>query len=413
MSTFVQLPSDGVGKRVECDIVDGLYRQAVTTYPAQTFGDITADAWGVPKVSLPYSLFHGLFTFDIPANQWFMFHGVNQVYTSSNIVSDNGAGVITANAAQPSVVMQSRDCPRYQPNRGHLYSTALWCPNKTNDGTREWGVSTDENGVFFRLKADGLLYAVQRSGGVEVTEQLVDTSAVDDFDVEKGNVYDIQYQWRGVGNYKFFINLMHVASFNNLGALTALSMENPALPATYKAVRNTADVAIYTGCVDITSENGSDDRLQQHAAYSNISRTGTNVPVISIYNPLTINGNVNTRTIYPTRITVSADKKAVFKVWRHRDTALLTGATFGVIGTGSFVETDSPDTVAGAVAATAATVATMDLLDVVNLQANDSETIIKPDTRMDVDLVRGDYLTITVSATAALCDVTITWGEAV
>lgn len=29
-------------------------------------GDLQVDAWGVPKVSIPYSLFHGMFTFDIP-----------------------------------------------------------------------------------------------------------------------------------------------------------------------------------------------------------------------------------------------------------------------------------------------------------------------------------------------------------
>ena len=436
-SGYVQLPQDGTGKQVECDVVDGLYRQVVECHPADTFpvsgpltdaqlratsiavttngafGELTSDAWGIPKVSLPHSLFHGLFTFDIPAAQLFMFHGATQVYTSSNIVSTNSAGVVAANATQPSVTLQSRMCPRYQPNRGHLYSTALWCPSKTANGVREWGLSTTENGVFFRLKADGLLYAVLRSGGVETKEEVIDTSVVADFDVQKGNVYDIQYQWRGVGNYKFYINLVLVHTFENLGTLTALSMQNPALPATYKAVRTTADVAMHIGCVDITSENGSDNSLQPHVAYANISRNGTDVPVISIHNPLLINSKTNTRTVYPTRISMSCDKKAVFKIWRHRDPALLTGETFVALGNGSFVQTDSPDTVAGAVAATAATVTKMELIDVINVQANGSFSYTKPDSRMDFDLVRGDYLTVTVTATTGLCDVVISWGEAV
>ncbi len=170
-------------------------------------GDLTVDAWGSQKVSMPFSLDHGLFTFDISALLWFMYEGGAQVYTSTNIVSTDGAAVLTGNAAKPLVRLESRLCPRYQPNRGHLFSTALWMPDKTNNGVRRFGLFTDENGVFFRLKADGKLYACLKSLSSETYEEEIDTTGIAGFDVEKGNVYDIQYQWRGVGNYKFFINL--------------------------------------------------------------------------------------------------------------------------------------------------------------------------------------------------------------
>ena len=60
----------------------------ITDYPHRTkinggtlgTGDLTEDAWGVQKVSLPYSLFHGMFSFDIPAKMWFMYDGGTQVY---------------------------------------------------------------------------------------------------------------------------------------------------------------------------------------------------------------------------------------------------------------------------------------------------------------------------------------------
>jgi len=336
-----------------------------------------------------------------------------QVYTSTNIISENSEGVLRTSAAKGELLLESRLAPRYQPNRGHLYSTALWCPNKTADGLRDWGLGTDYNGVYFRLNADGKLYAVLRSGFSETKEELIDTSVVPDFDVEKGNVYDIQFQWRGVGNYVFYINLIKVHVFANLGTLTALSMENPALPARYRAKRVTQDVEIHIGCVDITSENGDDDALQPEVAYANISLNGTNKPVIDIYNPLTINGETNTRDIYPTRITLSFDKKAVFKVWRHRDPALLTGETFVSLGNGSFVQTDSPDTTAGAVTATAANVAGMELIDVLNVQANGTATWTNTDPRIAFSLVRGDYLTITVTVSAGLVDAVVSWGEAV
>ena len=178
-------------------------------------------------------------------------------------------------------------------------------------------------------------------------------------------------------------------------------------------MRTTADVAMHIGCVDISSENGSDNKLQKRAAYANISRNGTDLPVISIYNPLLIGGQTNTRTVIPVMISFSCDKKAIYKIWRHRDAGLLTGETFVALGAGSFVQTDSPDTVAGAVAATAATVTTMELIDVVNVQANGVGESIQHDSRVDVILVRGDYLTVTATTSSGLCDVVIEWGEAI
>ena len=376
-------------------------------------GDLTEDAWGIQKMSLPYSLFHGMWTFDIPASLFFMYENGTQVYTSTNIVSTGGAAVLTTSAAKSALILEGREAPRYQPNRGHLFSTALWCPSKTNDGVRDWGVSTLENGVYFRLKANGLLYAVRKSGGSETLEQLIDTSGVAGFDVEKGNVYDIQYQWRGVGNYKFFINLVHVATFSSLGTLTALSMQNPALPVHFKCTRTTADVSMSIGCCDIASENGTDNQIQPRVAYANISRNGTDVPVVSIYNPLQIGAVTNTRTIYLTKVSVSSDKKAIFKIWKHRDPSLLTGETFVALGSGSYIQTDSPDTVAGAVAATAATVSGMQLIDVLNVQANGVDEFNILLERLNYTLVRGDYLTVTVTANTGLCDVVVAWGEAV
>ena len=138
----------------------------ITQYPDYTrldpdarqslgWGDLTADAWGVQKVSLPFSVFHGLWTFDIPATQWLMYEDDVEVSTSTNIISENSAAKLTSSATNADCLMVSRYTPRYQPNRGHLFSTAVWCPSKTADGIREWGLQTPENGVFFRLKADG------------------------------------------------------------------------------------------------------------------------------------------------------------------------------------------------------------------------------------------------------------------
>jgi len=416
-NAFVEIPETIGGKKVDNSLLTiggvPVYRQRVESHQANTFGDLQADAWGIAKVSIPHSLFHGMFTFDIPASQWFMFEDSTQVYTSTNIASTSSAAVLTADASKNLVELQGRDCPRYQPNRGHLFSAALWCPSKSNDGVRCWGLATADNGVFFKLKSDGNLYACQVSGGTLIKEELIDTSDVSGFDVEKGNVYDIQYQWRGVGNYKFFINLTHVHTFQNLGTLTSLSMENPALPAYFSSEYTSEEVAMHIGCVDISSENGEDDRLQPQSAYAADSINGTDIPLICIYNPLLIGTVVNTRSINVARITLSSDKKATFKIWRTRDLSGITGATFAAIGQGSYVETDSPDTVSGATKATSVTTSKLELITALPLVANSTKEYTNPDPRIDFTMVRGDYLVITASVSVGALEAVIEWGEAV
>lgn len=381
-------------------------------------GDIRATAWGTQKVSLDHSVYHGMFSFDIPSSMWFMYENGVQVYSSTVIRSEGGAAKLTTSAAETDLILESRECPRYQPNRGHLFSSALICPNKTRDGHREWGAQTADNGVYFRLGVNGLLYAVLRSGGVDVRVEEIDISALNQgnlpFDVERGNVYDIQWQWRGVGNYYFYINLQLVHTFEVLGVLTELSMENPALPAAFHCHRHTEDVEIIIGCVDITSENGEDNDMEQYgSSYSeNVTVNGTNVPVLVIHNPLLINTKVNTRTITLARANVSCSKKAVFKLWETRSAADITGETLVAVGNGSFVQTDSPDRIAGAVRATAATVANMRFITAIPVEAAIRQQWDNPyRNRIELPVVRGDYIVMTCTATTATAECVMEWGE--
>lgn len=384
-------------------------------------GDMGADVWGTQRVVNDFSLYHGLWTFDIPASQWFMYENGTQVYTSTNIVSSNGAAQITADATKTTALLESRECPRYQPNRGIRFACAGWFPNKTNDGVRDFGLFTTENGVFFRLKADGLLYAVRRSGGVEVYEEEIDTSGLTSFDVEKNNIYDIRAQWRGAGNYYFYIGdpasgtikLVHTMSL--LGTLTSVSLQDPALPVSFKATRTTQDVQMNFGCCDLTSEGGSTDIHQYTSAYAEaVSVNGTDIPVLCINNPLQIDSKTNTRNVQLARISVKCAKKSTFKFWIMRDASQLTGATFQPIGNGSYMETDSPDMNASAVRATAAATANMQFLVAVPAEAGLWYQVDNPlREKIHFPIVRGDYLVVTVTVASSVAEATIEWGEAI
>jgi len=404
---------------VKLQRMDGPSRNVYATGGALGGGDLVTDAWGIQKISVPQSLFHGLWTYDIPETMWFMYENGTQVYSSTNIISVGGVAQITADSTNTTVTLESRECPRYQPNRGHLFSASGWMPNKTSDGVRDFGLFTTENGVFFRLKSDGLLYAVLRRASVDVLEELIDTSALIGFDVEKNNVYDIQFQWRSAGNYKFFIGdpatgaskLVHC--FNLLGTLTSASMENPALPIGIKATRTTADVVVNMGCVDITGENGMLDKEQYSSAVTlQYSGSGASWPVIVIRNPLQISGETNTRTTTLARITCNANKKTYFQVWTTRDPTAFTGPTYKVINSGSYLETDSTDMDATAVRATAVNTALCRLVTTINVEANVRAQTDNPYRgRIEFPLVRGDYLVVTCNDHTATADCVVEFGE--
>lgn len=393
---------------------DGEMHQNLSTLKNESLGvgDLTTDAWGVQKVSIPKSVFHGMWTFDIPANMWFMYHNGVQVYANTSIVSSGGAATLLTSAANSSLILESRECPRYQPNRGHLFSTALFAPNKLADGIREWGLQTTENGIFFRLKGDGLLYAVRKSGGVQKEETLLDTSAVASFNVEAGNIYDIQCQWRGVGNYKFFINNVLVYTMSLLGTLTELSIQNLAMPISFRATRITQDVGMSIGCADITSENGTVNIEQYNSSAAESVPISTNTPVLCLHSPLQIAGSTNTRTVTLARISFTASKKATFKVWLTRNPAAITGATFIALGSGSFLETDSVADSVGAVKATSVNVALMTRITTVPVEAIVTSRVDNPYRgRIEFPLVRGDYLVITGTGASATTDVVVEVGE--
>jgi len=200
---------------------------------------------------------------------------------------------------------------------------------------------TEENGAFFRLKSDGLLYACRRTtnnGGptTTTTEELIDLTPLGaGFDLALGNIYDIQMQWRGVGNIKFFIGspeqgasiLVHTMSL--LGTLTALSIANPALPIAYRCENLGDNVVIQSGCADISSEGGSD---QNHVYGSigmdneagQVSGTGFNVPFLVVRNKTTVGGLRNMRDIQALSVSAYSAEKSLVRVWATRDATAIT-----------------------------------------------------------------------------------------
>jgi len=380
-------------------------------------GDLVTDAWGTQKVVLDKSLVHGLFTFDIPPTQWLLYENGTEVTSSSDIYSSGGAAYISSSTTNRTLV--HRRHARYQPNRGQKYSASILFPSPDADGVRDFGLFNSSEGLFFRLKPNGgtgTLYAVRRYNGVDVQEEEISIPFSIDF--SKGNIYDIQMQWRGVGNVKFFIGnpstgkLQCVHVFNLLGTLTTLSTQDSALCVAFKSTYTTEAVTIICGCVDLTSEGGGNDTEEYESVYAEaVSVNGTNAPVICIKQPQTINSKFNSRDIRLARITVTCSKKATFKVWVTRDSSAITGATFKPLGNGSYVETDSTDMDATAVRATSITTSSMRFITSIPVEQYVRAEVTNPSREtIQFFIVHGEYLVVSCTSSTATAEVVVEWG---
>ena len=298
------------------------------------------DAWNRPKRVTDLSIFSSKFTFTIPDTKW-----VLPVTITGDATGQSSEGSLhltsgTSNGA--GVELRARRHPAYQPNRGHLYSTALILPNPGADGfRRRWGMyftdSIYQSGVLFELR-DGVLYGktiTTYDGVKKENEQVIDYS---EFNLEGGALFDIQFQWRGVGNYYFYINQKLVLTLENLGVTdpdNKLSIIDPSLPARFECanIGGTGEVELICGCVDITSEGGgraaTRPQFLESELYSAVDATAH--PILIAYVPFDFQGKHNSRDIQILAASLGLDAQGFMKILVTRDKTIFGDAALGDI----------------------------------------------------------------------------------
>lgn len=291
---------------------------------------LRTDAWSRPKVVYDVSLFHGMFTFNIPGTTWYESTNDVEAFTFTNATSVDGKLVLASAALNDRIGLRTFRCMRYEPNRGHLYSTSIFLPDPNATAERSFGIFTPDAGVFFRLR-DGVLYGVTRTTINSVTTDVEEVITVPSgIDLSKGNLFDIQFQWRGVGEYFFYINQQLVYVNPMLGTRTELSIFNPSLPVAYEVINQGSAAEIHCGCVDVTSEGGEGDgktygsiSISTDSGAVNLANT-VNAPLLAIRNKRNYGGLTNTRSVTPLRSSVFAESRTVVKIWFTRVDAAIT-----------------------------------------------------------------------------------------
>ena len=364
------------------------------------------DAWGRAKAIRDHSIFHGMFTFNVPSEMWIEeVDGVEQV-AITNFTSKSGALLCTGVNGQVNTLISKRH-PRYQPNRGWLYSNSMLVDTAVNNVNHDFGGFTDTSGMFFRVILNQVFAVLRTTLNGVTTDNVRLTSFTGD--LVAGNVFDIQAQWRGVGNIKFFIDLELVYTFENLGTLLELSVNNPALPMSFSI---NGIGSMRCGCVDITSEGGSKDTRQLgFTGTDEIALTNTEeaVLVLQIEKYLTYEGGQvrNTMDAALRRLSGFADDSTLYKAYYTRNASKFVGTTWGAVESGGIGQLQSIngdiviDNLLG-----------MARIESTRIPANGSIEISNPDEEFgDFYLTGGDYIVVTMKAkNATLGGANLDWG---
>jgi hypothetical protein len=319
---------------------------------------------------------------------------------------------------------------RYQAGKSiHIKQTCYHADTGKANQNRFWGWYDDDDGLFWELT--GTTMNVGRRSSV--TGVVVDTlfaqaswnydkmngsgpSGVT-LDITKGNIYEIEAQWLGVGTVHFFINGFLVHTFANQNTIAGPYMRTAVLPLQWEIVNTAASTgSSFTEICSSVVVEGGDAPPQYGFTAFNAAAINLNAerPILSI-RPAAVfpaaSAIVNRMLLLPKLVIVSCEAgRCGFRLVLN---GVLTGPAFAAVSADSGAEFD----VAATVIAGGETVGRSFLAntnDVGQLDLTDYFQLLARKLRRNAFNTAGDILTITGKSEAAgAVDMrcSLTWGE--
>jgi hypothetical protein len=242
--------------------------------------DLSIGAFGHQKIIQDKTILSMMWNYDVPqrGNKEMKYDGALDYVEQTgftNATSVKGSLELTSGTTlNDRYQLRTLQHARYQANRGYMFASSIILPNPTAQGTRMWGTFIPSNGVFLELVGNGTSYTVNfvvrnhwKDDRVDITSMLPLGA-----DISKGNLWDMQMEWRGVGNYKVLFNKQVIYEREYIGTLDYPHLENPSLPISFECINQGNEVILRSGCAEISSEGGDVDKRY----YGSVS-TGTSL----------------------------------------------------------------------------------------------------------------------------------------
>jgi len=220
---------------------------------------------------------------------------------------------------------------------------------------REWGYYEDSDGLFFRLSGSALGITERSSvSGLIVDNFITQSSWNRDpmngsgssgviLDVSKGNLYEIEVQWYGVGTTRYFVDNVFVHESAHANKLSVPYMRTAQLPLQAKIYNNGISTAgsmdVVCGRVAAQGQVNDPQQWLYAARTPNPVLIGlTAAPVLSIRPKALYNSIPNRMWCLPKRLTVGTDGYSIlFQIVMG---ATLSGSNFVSAAAASGVEYD-------------------------------------------------------------------------
>lgn len=220
---------------------------------------------------------------------------------------------------------------------------------------RQWGYFDDGDGLFFQVSGTSVSIVERTSTSGSPIDTPYDQLSWNmdpldgtgpsgiTLDVSKGNIYEIEFQWFGVGKARYFINGVLVHEVDHTNTLSAPYMKTAHLPVRFRVTNTGASSAgsLTMVCSRVASQGQVHDPFEW--VYSVANPTDklvglSEVPVLAIRPKGTFNSIVNRSWVLPRNMSISTDGyKISYKLIYG---AALTGASWTSVSSGSATEYD-------------------------------------------------------------------------
>ena len=280
-------------------VTQGSGSASTTLYPWMvTFPSYNMSAFGALRTAPPYTLLdlvnkYGIDNFELSTS------GTGGS-TIVHVPNEACIRLQTDGASGSASRIRTNTFFRYQAGRGQRIITTCVHDASQAGQSREWGYFDTNDGLLWCLSGTDFGFKRRSSTSGAPVDVFISQSAfnLDKFDgtgpsqqnldITKGNIYEIDFQWLGVGVVNLFINGLPIHTIQNPNTLPTVYMKTAVLPVG-ATVKNEAVTTSGSGmkfiCANVTSEGGQNPpeygfSYSRSALKTAIANTGF-VPVMS------------------------------------------------------------------------------------------------------------------------------------
>jgi len=400
-------------------------------------GGLVFDAFSRAEVAEPYTLADYTFPYDLNPLLW------DDISTGGGSVTHQQDRAsffcLSGSTSGDESIFQSRRYHRYQAGKaGKVVLTTIPGAAQT-DVRKRWGFFDGGNGLFFQLDGDGTFSVNIRSSvsGSPVDTQITQANFNGDradgtgssgfnLDFTKGNIFEIDFQWLGVGVVTFRAAtgdgaVVDLHKFKNPNVKTSVYMTTATLPVRYE-VTNLASLGAEIGklegiCSSVVSSGGEDPPETEFGGGNSAAittSTAAETHLVSFRVAETFNSGDNRMLILPKDFDFTSDLGSC--IFRVRLNATLTGGTWTAADAESGVEINDDATYSsgGIIVAGQDVLASSGNPQNTNKSANQRSGVRRLALSRSADNTSSDIITITVqrlTSTDVDAMASMSWGE--